>query len=190
MTFGWAIPSILQIFFSIRKVWTTPWAQFWAKVNLFWQILSKTGPKAVSPQLLCSRWGRYMHPISGYGEMKGESSDLVRYMLSGSKTIFREFFWPSTLKISSFEIYWIRLTWKSPFLSFNLSEMRLKIASWVPRMRVPSQFPLGFHVNSIRCGLDIGRTYRDVGWDWRTIAQLFVWLKRSEHGGFPKNDKA
>ena len=34
----------------------------------------------------------HMHPVPGYGEMKGESSDLVRYMLSGSKTIFREFF--------------------------------------------------------------------------------------------------
>ena len=129
---------------------------------------------------------RYMHPISGYGEMKGESSDLVRYMLSGPKIIFREFFRPATLKISSFEIYWIRLIWKSLFLSSNLSEIRLKIASWVPQMRVPSQFPLGFHVNSIRRGLDIGRTYRDVGRDWRTIAQLFVWLKRSEHGDFQK----
>ena len=46
-----------------------------------------------------------MHPVPGYGEVKGESSDLERYMLSGPKTIFREFFLRATLKISSFEIY-------------------------------------------------------------------------------------
>ena len=132
---------------------------------------------------------RYMHPIPGYGEMKGESSDLVRYMLSGPKIIFREFFRPATLKISSFEIYWIRLIWKSLFLSSNLSEIRLKIASWVPQMRVPSQFPLGFHVNSIRRGLDIGRTYRDVGWDWRTIAALFCVTQAFWAWGFLKMSK-
>ena len=132
---------------------------------------------------------RYMHPISGYGEMKGESSDLVRYMLSGPKIIFREFFRPATLKISSFEIYWIRLIWKSLFLSSNLSEIRFKIASWVSQMRVPSQFPLGFHVNSIRRGLDIGRTYRDVGWDWRTIAALFCVTQAFWAWGFLKMSK-
>ena len=37
----------------------------------------------------------------------------------------------------------------------------------------PITISLMFHVNSIRRGLDIGRTYRDVGRDWRTIAALF-----------------
>ena len=105
---------------------------------------------------------RYMHPIPGYGEMKRESSDLVRYMLSGSKTIFREFFRLATLKISSFEIYWIRLIWKSLFLSSNLSEIRLKIASWVPQMRVPSQFPLGF--TWIQSAVDLISVARTVTW--------------------------
>ena len=35
---------------------------------------------------------RVMHPVSGYGEMQREIPDLVRYLPSGSKTIFREFF--------------------------------------------------------------------------------------------------
>ena len=131
---------------------------------------------------------RVMHPVSGYGEMQRESPDLVRYLPSGSKTIFREFFWPATLKISSFEIYWIRLVWKSLFLSFNLSEMRLKIASWVPQMG-PITISLRFHVNSIRCGLDIGRTYRDVGWDWRTIAALFCVTQAFWAWGFLKMPK-
>ena len=85
-----------------------------------------------------------MHPIPGYGQMKRESPDLGRYLPSGSKTIFREFFWPAKLKISSFEIFWIRLVRKSLFLSSNMNENRLKIASWVPQIGVPSQMSLGF----------------------------------------------
>ena len=76
--------------------------------------------------------------------MKRESPDLGRYLPSGSKTIFHEFFWPAKLKISSFEIFWIRLVRKSLFLSSNMNENRLKIASWVPQIGVPSQIRRGF----------------------------------------------
>ena len=34
---------------------------------------------------------RCMHPVPEYGEVKGESSDLERYMLSGPKTISANF---------------------------------------------------------------------------------------------------
>ena len=118
----------------------------------------------------------YMHPKSWYGELKGESPDLVRYLPSGSKTIFREFFWPATLKISSFLIYWIRLVWKSLISSSNLSDMRVKSALWVPQIGVRHEintFWQSIHLKFIRawtwCGSHVD--WRDG--DWRTICEHF-----------------
>ena len=92
------------------------------------------------------------------------------------ETNFRGFFRPATLKISSLEIYSIRLVRKFLFLSFNLSDMRVKSALWVPQIGVRHEintFWQSIHLKFIRawtwCGSHVD--WRDG--DWRTIYEHF-----------------
>ena len=126
------------------------------------KLIGKTISGVRGPLWTCEKILSLVHPIPGYGQMKRESPDLGRYLPSGSKTIFRDFFWPAKLKISSFEIFWIRLVRKSLFLSSNMNENRLKFAFWVPQIESQHKWDQV----SWEFGRGVGPTSRDVRRYW------------------------
>ena len=124
---------------------------------------------------------------SWYGELKGDIPDLVSLGSVGSKTNFRGFFGPVTFRISSFQIYWIRLIWNSLFLSSNLTDFRLKIVHWVPQIGVPPHRVLRPWWIPIELDLISVARHDLHDWDWRTIRDHFCVTQAFWPWGFLEN---